>query len=187
MKFYNPTPTELKFRIGSENYCVQPEGEVEIPDRYAYAVSGMGLPLITVDEFLSRSTQREFAERARIAKERVEQASAEAVQAANAAANALNRGDPNAEQLAAISKEKVVQAAVARTEADDAAIALIQLDPQEAAAPWIPDVPLPAIPTLPTLESLPADAPVRAKSDPPPAPKPDPKPLAKAQPQPNKR
>ena len=47
MLFINTTENALRFQIcpGGEIYNVEPIGEVDIPDRYAYAVKLHGLPL----------------------------------------------------------------------------------------------------------------------------------------------
>lgn len=65
VKFVNSHPSSpLSFECGGTQYEVPLGGMVEIPDRFAYAVKLMGLPLVSEEEATSPATESEPAERA---------------------------------------------------------------------------------------------------------------------------
>lgn len=45
MKFRNTTDKELSFKLGTSMFIVGAAGVVDIPDKFAYAIESMGLPM----------------------------------------------------------------------------------------------------------------------------------------------
>lgn len=46
MRFRNTTDKELSFKLGSEIHVVSAASLYEVPDRYAYAIALMGVPMV---------------------------------------------------------------------------------------------------------------------------------------------
>jgi hypothetical protein len=129
----NPTKNTLRFKLGREQFEVGPEEEFTPPERYAYAITSMGLPLIPVSEFLAPTAHQKLKQEAAAARERAEALAVEAVVVATAADKADRQGKVNAKELA----EK------ASTLADEHAEAVKEADrlTNAAAKPEAPEAP----------------------------------------------
>lgn len=73
MKYANLTDSTLRFTMSGVKYEVEAGGEVEIPDAFAYAVKGFGLPLVSSSEVTPVKPAAPKAEPAKVEEKPAEQ------------------------------------------------------------------------------------------------------------------
>jgi hypothetical protein len=137
--YINPTKRTLSFALGGKRYSVEPEAEFVPPERYAYAIEAMGLPLVTLEEFTAPSDHQKLKLAAAEARARAETLAEELAAKAAAADLAARKGDDIAPRLESEAKDAAQAFQRATTDADDAAVALLKseapTDPVASPAP----------------------------------------------------